>query len=154
PGNEVAHSTKLAVVDGRGRIRGYFDGTDPDDLPRLEVLVRRLTWPYRLPAVNAALNGTCAVLLALGYLAVKRRRIALHQACMLTALVVSPLFLTSYLYYPFAVRGGEPTRFQGPDVVRYVYLAILLSHTVLAAVVAPLALYTAYQGLRDRRPRH
>jgi uncharacterized membrane protein YozB (DUF420 family) len=52
------------------------------------------------------------------------------------------------------VLGGRPTAFQGEGWIRLVYLTILGSHTVLATVVAPLALFTAYQGLRDRRPRH
>jgi protein SCO1/2/putative membrane protein len=154
PGYEVEHSTHLVLVDGRGHIRGYFSGTDPEALPELERKVRLLVWQGRLPAVNAALNGTSAVLLLFGYAAIRRRWVGLHKACMLTALAVSALFLASYLYYHFAVRHGEPTRFQGPDPVRYVYLAVLLSHTVLATVVAPLALFTAYQGLRDRLARH
>ncbi len=151
PGNEVAHFSKIALVDGRGRIRAYAEGARPDELPALLRQVRVLAWQYRLPAVNAVLNGTSAVLLALGYVLVRRRRLTLHKAVMLTALTVSGVFLASYLYYHFAVRGGEPTRFQGPDAVRAVYLAVLLSHTIL---VAPLALFTTYQGLRDRLARH
>jgi protein SCO1/2/putative membrane protein len=154
PGYEVEHSTRLVVVDGRGHIRGYFDGTQPEALPELERKVRLLVWQNRLPAVNATLNGASAVILLLGYGAIRRRWVGLHKACMLLALTVSALFLASYLYYHFAVRGGEPTRFQGPDAARYVYLAVLLSHTVLAVVVAPLALFTAYQGLRDQLARH
>jgi uncharacterized membrane protein YozB (DUF420 family) len=73
---------------------------------------------------------------------------------MLAALGVSALFLLSYLYYHFVVKGGQPTPFTGPTAVRRLYLAVLLSHTVLAVVVAPLALYTAYQGLRNRLARH
>jgi protein SCO1/2/putative membrane protein len=154
PGYEVEHSTRLVVVDDRGHIRGYFDGTEPEALPGLERKVRLLVWQGRLPAVNATLNGASALFLLLGYGAIRRRWVGLHKGCMLLALAVSALFLASYLYYHFAVRGGEPTRFQGPDAVRYVYLAVLLSHTVLAVVVAPLALFTAYQGLSDRLARH
>src|SRR5262249_36065243 len=123
-------------------------------LPELEQKVRRLVWQNRLPAVNAGLNGTSGLLLLLGYAAIRRRWIAVHKTCMLSALAVSAVFLASYLYYHFAVRGGEPTRFQGPDAVRYVYLAVLLSHTVLAVLVAPLALFTAYQGLHNQLGRH
>jgi uncharacterized membrane protein YozB (DUF420 family) len=107
-----------------------------------------------LPAVNAVLNSICAVLLVSGYAAIRSRRVLLHQACMLAALGVSAVFLASYLYYHVVVKGGQPTRFTGPDGVRLVYLAVLLSHTILAAVVAPLALFTAYQGLRNRLARH
>jgi uncharacterized membrane protein YozB (DUF420 family) len=115
--------------------------------------------PDDLPGVNAALNATSALLIATGYAAIKLRRITLHKVCMLTALAVSAVFLTSYLYYHLGVRHGEPTRFQdqwpeAPERVRQVYLAILVSHTVLAVVVAPLALITTYLGLRNRLARH
>jgi uncharacterized membrane protein YozB (DUF420 family) len=110
--------------------------------------------PEDLPGVNAVLNATSAVLLVLGYLAIRRRRVALHQACMLTALGVSAVFLASYLYYHFVVKQGRPTYFQQEGLVRVVYLTILGSHTVLAAVAAPLALLTAYRGLRGDLARH
>jgi uncharacterized membrane protein YozB (DUF420 family) len=112
-----------------------------------------------LPAVNAVLNGTSAGLLVLGYVAIKGRRITTHKACMLAALAVSALFLTSYLYLHFVVLEGKPTYFaerwpQAPDSVRYLYYAILGSHTLLAIAAAPLALVTAYLGLRDRLAGH
>jgi protein SCO1/2/putative membrane protein len=154
PGYEVEHSTKLVLIDPRGHIRGYFDGTDPDELTELERRMTLLVWQNRLPALNAALNGLSAVLLILGYGAIRRRRISLHKACMLLALGVSTLFLASYLYYHVLVKKGEPTTFPGTSWVRTVYLAVLLSHTILAAGVAPLAVFTAYQGLRNRLARH
>jgi putative membrane protein len=114
------------------------------------------------PALNAALNAISALLLTFGYSAIRRHRnalnggrmITLHKACMLSALAVSMLFLTSYLYYHIVVRGGRPTYFQGQGIIRPIYFALLLSHTLLAAIVAPMALYTAYQGLRGRLARH
>jgi uncharacterized membrane protein YozB (DUF420 family) len=110
--------------------------------------------PDALPSVNAALNGTSAVLLVAGYAAVRRGAVVVHAACMLSALCVSTLFLASYLYYHFAVKRGQPTPFPGEGWVRPVYFSVLLSHTVLAAVAAPLALFTAYQALRGRFGRH
>jgi len=115
--------------------------------------------PHDLPTVNACLNATSGLLLIAGYLAIRRRRIMLHKTCMLAALGVSALFLNCYLYYHFGVKSGEATRFadRAPDAPPWVhtaYYAILLTHTVLAAVVAPLALVTAYLGLRDRLARH
>jgi uncharacterized membrane protein YozB (DUF420 family) len=115
--------------------------------------------PYDLPSVNAALNAVCVVLLALGYVTVRRRLITAHKVSMLAALAVSAVFLTSYLYYHIVVKHGEPTRFSerapdAPEWVRHLYTGVLLTHTVLAALVAPLALYTAYQGLRGRLVRH
>jgi putative membrane protein len=107
-----------------------------------------------LPSVNAALNGISAVLLVVGYVAIRRARVSLHKACMLAALAVSALFLASYLYYHFAVKKGQPTHFAAEGSVRLIYFAMLGSHTVLAAVVAPLALWTASLALRGRFDRH
>jgi uncharacterized membrane protein YozB (DUF420 family) len=111
------------------------------------------------PALNAALNACCVVLLTAGYVAVRRRAVRLHVGCMVAALVVSALFLTSYLYYHLAIKGGRATHFadQAPNAPPWVgalYLAILTSHTVLAVVVAPLALYTAFLGWKNRLARH
>jgi uncharacterized membrane protein YozB (DUF420 family) len=107
-----------------------------------------------LPLVNATLNGTSAVLLIVGYWAIRHRKVAMHETCMLGALGLSMVFLTSYLYYHIVVRGGQPTRFTGEGAARVAYFGILISHTMLAVVTAPLALYTAYQGYRGRLSRH
>jgi uncharacterized membrane protein YozB (DUF420 family) len=107
-----------------------------------------------LPAVNACLNSSSAVLLLLGYAAIKQRQVRLHKACMLTALAVSTVFLASYVYYHFVVKQGQPTPFVWKGPVRWVYFAVLLSHTILAVVAAPLALVTTYLGLRDRLKGH
>lgn len=104
-----------------------------------------------LPTVNATLNGTSALLLGAGYLAIRGRRIALHRALMLSALVVSILFLISYLYYHSQVG---TTRFTGQGWVRPLYFTILLSHTVLAVAIVPLAIVTLYRALRADFARH
>jgi len=153
-GNAVDHSFNLVVVDHRGRIRGYVDGRASENLPRLERRVWELIQAKYLPSLNAVLNGTCALLLAAGYLFIRGRFLRLHKICMLTALTVSAVFLASYLYYHFAVLRGEPTRFSGEGWVRPVYFGVLLSHTVLAVVVAPLALTITYLGLRNRLKGH
>jgi uncharacterized membrane protein YozB (DUF420 family) len=154
-GKEIDHSFNLVVVDGQGEMRGYVDGSSPGMRPQLEERVRSLVKAKFLPAaVNAALNSVCALLLVAGYVSIRRRRETLHKACMLSALAVSIVFLANYLYYHFAVLEGRPTLFEGSGWVRPLYFSILLTHTVLAVAVAPLALYVAYQGLRDNRPRH
>lgn len=153
-GYEIDHTFSLMVVDHRGRIRGYVDGLKPEEVDRLEQRVKELVQAKYLPAVNASLNAICACLLTIGYVAIKRRRIALHKTCMLSAVAVSVVFLACYLYYHFAILHGQATRFPEDSGMRSVYLAILGSHTVLAAVVAPLALFTMYLGLRGRLQRH
>jgi putative membrane protein len=107
-----------------------------------------------LPTLNALLNATAGVLLVLGVRAVRRGDERLHKRLMLSALGVSAAFLASYLWYHFAVRAGQPTRFVGPAAARAVYLAVLGSHTLLAAVVPFLALRVAWLGLKDRRGPH
>jgi uncharacterized membrane protein YozB (DUF420 family) len=115
--------------------------------------------PDGLPSVNAVLNATSALLLVTGYKAIRARRVPLHKACMLSALGVSAVFLASYLYYHFVVKAGQPTYFsdRAPDAPRWagwLYKAILSTHTLAAIVAAPLALFTAWQGLRGNLKRH
>jgi uncharacterized membrane protein YozB (DUF420 family) len=104
-----------------------------------------------LPTVNASLNAATAVALLTGYACIRRRRIAAHRACMLTALGLSALFLTSYLYYHAHIGSKS---FTGEGWIRPVYFTILISHTALAVTVVPLALTTAYRGLKRRHPMH
>jgi uncharacterized membrane protein YozB (DUF420 family) len=104
-----------------------------------------------LPAVNAVLNGTSAVLLSAGYVFIRRKRVTLHLLCMGSALVVSTLFLSSYLTYHAHVGSKH---FAGEGWVRPVYFTILLTHTVLAAVIVPLALTTLYRAVRQQFDRH
>jgi putative membrane protein len=111
------------------------------------------------PGLNATLNGLSGVLLVVGYIAIKRRVVTLHKVAMLSALVVSAVFLASYLYYHFAIKRGVATEFaaQNPSAsteVGYFYYALLGSHMILAVIAAPLALVTAYLGLRDRLTKH
>lgn len=104
-----------------------------------------------LPALNATLNATAAVLLVTGYRLIRRGRIRQHRAVMISACVVSTLFLISYVVYHANV-GSKP--FPGHGPIRFVYFTILLTHVVLAAAVLPLALITLSRGLRSRFDRH
>jgi uncharacterized membrane protein YozB (DUF420 family) len=104
-----------------------------------------------LPALNAFLNATAAVLLVIGYSLIRAGQIRQHRAVMISACAVSTMFLTSYVIY-HANIGSKP--FQGQGTIRIVYFAILLTHVVLAAAVVPLALVTLSRGLRSRFDRH
>ncbi len=104
-----------------------------------------------LPALNACLNATSAVLLATGFLAIRRRRVRVHRACMLAAFVTSIVFLASYLTYHLQVG---TTRFPGQGWARPVYFAILGTHTVLAALIPPLAIVTLTYAVRARFTGH
>jgi len=104
-----------------------------------------------LPAVNATLNGTSALLLTAGFILIKRGRPDLHKRCMLGALTASTLFLISYVIY-HANTGSRP--FPGTGPIRYAYFAILITHVILAAAILPLALVTTFRGLREQYARH
>lgn len=104
-----------------------------------------------LPALNATLNATAAVLLTTGWILIKQKKRELHRLCMLSALAVSSAFLVSYLIYHFNVGS---VRFQKPGAIRLVYLTILFTHTVLAAAIVPLVLITLSRALRARFDQH
>ena len=108
--------------------------------------------PYSyLPALNAALNATSAVLVGTGVVLIKRGQRAAHKRAMIGAFVTSSLFLVSYLYYHAHVGS---VHFQGQGWSRPVYFTILLTHTVLAAVIVPFVLVTLTRGLRGRYDKH
>jgi len=109
---------------------------------------------FQLPMLNAFLNGTAAVLIAIGIYLIKTGRQRAHRAAMIAAVISSSLFLISYLYYHLAVMHGHPTRFPVTGWPRRIYLSILLTHTILAAVVVPLVLITLSRGLKGRFDRH
>ena len=104
-----------------------------------------------LPALNALLNATAAVLLGIGWILIRRKRIRQHRRVMIAAFSVSVLFLISYLTY-HAKFGAKHYTGQGP--VRALYFAILLTHTVLAAAIVPLALVTLNRALSARYDKH
>ena len=103
------------------------------------------------PVINATLNGTSAVLIATGRVLIGRGHVAAHRAFMIAAVVCSSAFLVSYIWYHAHVGS---VRFQGQGMVRPVYFAILISHTLLAAVVVPLVIVTLVRALRARFDRH
>lgn len=103
------------------------------------------------PALNAGLNGASAVLLTTGRVLIRNKKVRLHRACMITAVVTSSLFLISYLYFHAHVGS---VHFPGEGWVRPVYFTILISHTMLAAAVVPLVLLSLTYGLRGKFDRH
>ena len=104
-----------------------------------------------LPTVNAVLNASAAVALVAGFVAIRQGRVAVHRACMLTAVALSVLFLVSYLTYHAQV-GSRP--YAGVGWLRTVYFAILLTHTVLAVAIVPLVGTTLSRALRAQFTRH
>ena len=106
-----------------------------------------------LPTTNAILNGFCTIFLLLGFIYIKRGDIKTHQKCMVTSLILSALFLISYLIYHSQV-GSVP--YPHRDWTRPIYFAILIPHIILAAVNVPFIIalvWRAYKGEFDRHRR-
>jgi putative membrane protein len=104
-----------------------------------------------LPHLNAALNAIAGVLLVIGFVFIKAKKIDAHRRCMLAAFTMSALFLISYVTYHAQV-GSRP--FTGTGLLRTIYFAILIPHVVLAAAVLPLAIVTLRRGLAMDVARH
>ena len=102
-------------------------------------------------AFNATLNGSSAVLLAVGYGFIRRRQVLAHKLCMVTAFCVSTVFLVSYLVYH--ARVGS-VHFPGQGAIRSAYFVLLISHTLLAALIPPLAILTMLRAWRGQLERH
>lgn len=104
-----------------------------------------------LPAVNAGLNTTAAVLLAAGWVAIRSGRRDVHKYLMVSAFAASALFLVSYVVYHY-LHGDTP--FTGEGAIRYVYFAILISHVLLSMAIVPMALSAFYLAWRKRFATH
>jgi uncharacterized membrane protein YozB (DUF420 family) len=104
-----------------------------------------------LPAVNASLNGLAAILLVVGYTLMRMGRIQAHKRVMVTAFCVSAVFLVCYLTYHF---NAGLVYYQKTGLIRYVYLTILTTHTILAVITPVLAIITLRRGLRMDVARH
>jgi uncharacterized membrane protein YozB (DUF420 family) len=112
---------------------------------------------HDLPAVNATLNGLSAILLALGFFFIKRGHKIAHRNCMIAAFCTSVIFLGCYLtyhgYLALVLHRG-PTQFLEPAWFRPVYLAILFTHTILAAAIVPLILLTLWRAKKEQFELH
>jgi uncharacterized membrane protein YozB (DUF420 family) len=103
------------------------------------------------PALIASLNGAAAVLLLVGFLLIRRGRIAAHRACMIAAVVASGLFLACYLF--FHAHVGD-VLFLGQGFWRKVYFVVLIPHVTLAIIIVPMVIITLSRGLRARYASH
>lgn len=102
-------------------------------------------------ALNASLNGASAIFLAAGYGFIRKRRIPQHKACMISAFSVSTVFLISYLLYHFRVG---VVHFTGQGWIRPVYFTLLVTHTILAVAIVPLAIVTLRRAWKGQFDRH
>jgi protein SCO1 len=149
----VQHSSRLVLVDRGNKVVGFFDSDDRSAVETLVSMARRkASWVRKLPALNATLNGSCAVLLVIGWSLILTKRVRGHAACMIAAVAVSSVFLACYLIYHFQVGS---VAYKGVGWSRFVYFTILLSHTVLATLgVVPLVSLTLIRAIRKEFHRH
>ena len=117
-------------------------------LPRPAIMP---SWVMYLPKLNALINATCTVLLLLSLYFIKQKNIAAHKAINLTAFGLSSLFLISYIIYHWI---ANETTFPEDNSMRGLYLTILISHIILAALVLPLVLLAFYYGLQMNVEKH
>lgn len=108
--------------------------------------------PILFPSLNAFLNGLAGVFMLIGVYFIRRKEVRKHRAMMISAFVTSVLFLVSYLAYHFTTH--LVTAYQGAGVIRMVYFFVLISHSVLAAVVPVMVLITLTRGLKMKVERH
>ena len=110
-----------------------------------------------LPTVNACLNGLSAIFLTAGFYFIRKQNKIAHRNCMISAFVASVFFLICYItyhsYVAYVLHKG-PTVFKDPQWFRPIYLAILLTHTVLAVVIVPLVLITLNRAIKQRFKLH
>ena len=104
-----------------------------------------------LPFFHAILNGSTAVLLVTGFMLIKNKRTNLHKLAMLSAFVLSAVFLVSYVISKLT---NEPVPYGGEGIIRYLYFFILISHILLSIPVLPLALFSIYRGITGEVDKH
>ena len=108
------------------------------------------------PALDAVLNGASAVLVTVGYIMIRTKRILAHKVCMLAATATSAAFLASYLAYHYHLYaiGQAPVHFPGTGASRVAYLTMLGTHTILAIAIVPLVILSLARALRSNFPAH
>ena len=120
---------------------------------------------YKLPALNAVLNGSCSVLLLISLWAIKKRNIELHKKLNLSAFILSSIFLISYVTAHYFIPDTKYGDLNHDGImaaeeqalvsgIKPLYVTILLSHIFLAIVVLPMVLLSFYYGLTDQREKH
>jgi len=112
-----------------------------------------MTFTEALPTINACLNGTATVLLTLGFICIKSGKTVSHRVSMVSAFLVSVVFLAFYLLHKYLVQGVH-TPFAGEGFWRSFYYGMLISHIILAIVIVPLILRTLSLAISGQYERH
>lgn len=120
-------------------------------IPRPELSDATMEQIYLLPKMNALLNGSAFLLLIAALVAIKAKRIEMHKRLTTSALLLSVLFLVSYVAFHLL---AEETSYGGVGFLKGVYYFVLLTHVLLSAVIVPFALFAYSHGLSGRIDRH
>jgi len=107
--------------------------------------------PIFLPPIYATINAITALLLVFALIAIKRKKIAIHQRLMQSCIVLSLLFLVMYIAYHMTT---DPTKFDGEGSIKTLYLFILISHIVLSVALIPLVLISYVRAFQKEFPEH
>lgn len=107
--------------------------------------------PVFLPPIYAGTNAITSVILIIAFWAIRMKNIELHKRLMLTALVLSVLFLVMYVLYHMT---SDSTPFGGEGFIKYLYYFILISHILLSVVVIPFVLITFVRAITNDIERH
>ncbi|MDB5321585.1 MAG: putative rane protein [Phycisphaerales bacterium] len=171
-GSSIDHDEHFLLIDGSGGVRGIYHSRDDVKLAQLVADATALTsdanissgggmsdnrraWIARFPAINASLNAISGILLCLAMMFIQIRRVRIHAALMIAAVISSTVFLACYLtYHTLKYQAGSATTVFPTSPVRPLYLVILLSHTILAVVVVPLVVMTLVRAWRRQWDRH
>lgn len=148
-GKPIVHDEHFLLIDRAGDVRGAYMSNDAEAMTHLVADAQTLAkpapsgWMLRFPALNASLNATSGILICLAMMLIQAKRVRMHAAVMITAVVTSAAFLTCYLIYHYLkYKAGAATTTFPESSWRPVYLVILISHTILAVVIVPLIIVT------------
>jgi putative membrane protein len=103
------------------------------------------------PFFHAVLNGSTALLLSFGFYFMTIKEYKWHRNFMITAFVLSAIFLVSYVISKIS---NDPVPYGGEGILRYIYFFILITHIALSAIIVPLVLFTMYRGLTGQYEKH
>lgn len=112
-----------------------------------------MTFTEALPSINAGLNGLATLLLTFGFIFIRSGRERQHRICMVSAFIVSAIFLFFYLLHKYLVQGVH-TPFAGEGFWKSFYYAMLITHIILAMIIVPLILMTLSLAIRGKRETH
>jgi len=148
-GKPIVHDEHFLLIDRAGDVRGAYMSNDAEAMTHLAADAETLSkpapsgWMLKFPALNASLNATSGILICLAMMLIQAKRVRMHAAVMITAVVTSVAFLTCYVIYHYLkMKAGAATTTFPESPWRPVYLVILVSHTILAVVIVPLIVIT------------